>query len=317
METFKRILKKLLYPRFFIVIPLIFLSAGLLIYTFASDLPTESPLAIISYVISFYTLVVICAGAIPLTRKVMYALNKNKYTSRLLSDAILRAKISLFFSLIFNFAYSAFNIVFGLLGRSIWLIAIGGYYGAVAIVRYGVILGVRDAKNEADNTARLHVEWQRYRIAGIASLFMSLTMSVMIGLVLIGDEGFKYPGYLMFVFAAYTFIKFTASIVNTVKFRKLDTPVLSAAKAMDLSVAVMSIFTLQTAMLSELSDPNSMFAQNTTEQMSRSQIDFLNTMTGIAVWCFAHFVAIYMIVRSNKKIKEFAINNDIKNTKEN
>ena len=304
MEKFKKILKFLLYPKFYIAIPLVLISAGRLVYTFVFEQPTESPVAIISYVLSFYSLTVICAGAIPLYKKTMAFLHENKYTSRLLSDAVLRAKLSLLFSLIFNIGYASLNMVLGILENSIWLIAIAGYYGAVALVRFGVTLGVREAKSEADRTLRLRGEWQRYRVAGIASLFMTLTMSVMIGLVLIRGEGFRYPGYFIFIFAAYTFIKFAASIVNTVKFRKLDTPVLSAAKAMNLSVAVMSIFTLQTAMLAEFASGDSIFTKNSVEQMSQTDIDFMNTATGIAVWCTVHFIAIYMIIRANRKLKE-------------
>lgn len=304
MVKFKKALKFFLYPKFYIAIPTVIISAGLLVCTFALGLPADSPFAIISYVLSFYSLTVTCAGAISLYKNTMEFLHKNKYTSRLLSDAVLRAKLSLFFSLIFNISYAALNIIMGIFEDSIWLIAIAGYYGAVAAVRFGVTLGVREAKGEDDRTLRLKGEWQRYRVAGIASLFMTLTMSVMIGMMLIGDEGFRYPGYSIYLFAAYTFIKFAAAIVNTVKFRKLDTPVLSAAKAMDLSVAVMSIFTLQTSMVEKFVGGDSAFAKNSAEQMSQESIDFMNTVTGIAVWCIVHAIAIYMIIRANRKLKE-------------
>ncbi|MBQ7357517.1 MAG: hypothetical protein IJW65_02150 [Clostridia bacterium] len=312
MEKFKKIMKKLLYPRFYVVIPTVILSAVLLIYTFASGIPTESPVAIISYVISVYALTVVCVGIVPLIKKIMEMLHANPYSERFMTDAVLRAKVSLLCGLAFNLIYAAFNIFMGIRTSSVWLIAIALYYAAVAIIRFAVTLGVRKSGTQTSEHARLIGEWRRYRAAGWASLLMTSTMSAMIALVLFEDEGFTYPGYFIFVFAAYTFIKFTASIVNTVKFRKLDTPVLSAAKALDLSVAVMSLFALQTAMFAEFGSGESMFqnASDTAEQMSQADMALMNTMTGIAVWCTALAIAIFMIIHSGKKLKKLASTSD-------
>ena len=62
-----------------------------------------------------------------------------------------------------------------------------------------------------------------------------------------------YPGSVIYITAAYSFYLLTLSIVNLVKFRRLNSPVLSASKALNFAGALMSVFNLENAMTSRFS----------------------------------------------------------------
>ena len=49
-------------------------------------------------------------------------------------------------SLVSNVAYSAYNIVFGVLTRSWWLLAVGLYFVILSVVRFVVILSKKSNK---------------------------------------------------------------------------------------------------------------------------------------------------------------------------
>lgn len=86
------------------------------------------------------------------------------------------------------------------------------------------------------------------------------------------------------------------SVINVVKYRKYNSPVLSAAKVVSLTAALVSMLSLETAMLSQFGASDS--------------LEFRRTMTAVTGFCVCGFVlgmAIYMIIKSSKKVKETAI----------
>ena len=79
---------------------------------------------------------------------------------------------------------------------------------------------------------------------------------------------------------------------NMAKHRKLETPVLAAAKMLSFACALMSILATQTAMLTQFGDGNTKFAR------------LMNAATGSVV-CFLIFgLAVWMVRRANKEIKK-------------
>ena len=115
----------------------------------------------------------------------------------------------------------------------------------------------------------------------------------MTALMILTDSGFSYPGYVIYLSAIYTFYISTVSVVNLVRYRKLGSPVLSAAKVLNVVAAMMSVLGLQTAMISS-------FSPNGNASFSRT----MNTVTGAAV-CFGVIViAVFMLIKSRKTKSE-------------
>ena len=80
-------------------------------------------------------------------------------------------------------------------------------------------------------------------------------------------------------------------IVNLVKFRKLGSLILSAAKVLSFVAALMSLLGLQTAMISQFSTGEESFRR------------IMNAVTGGGVWCSVILIAVTMLLHS-RKMKE-------------
>ena len=116
-------------------------------------------------------------------------------------------------------------------------------------------------------------------------------MGGMIVLMVLTDSGYSYPGYVIYLSALYTFYTVILAIVNLVKFRKLGSPILSAAKVLNFVAALMSLLGLQTAMISQFSTEGENFRR------------MMNTITGSGVWFAVILTAVYMLLHS-RKMKE-------------
>ena len=92
--------------------------------------------------------------------------------------------------------------------------------------------------------------------------------------------------------AAYTFTAFTVSIVNVVKYRKYNSPVFSASKAISLAAALVSMLTLESTMLTTFSDGT----------MTATTQKWMLGATGGVISVLIVATAIYMIVVGTKKL---------------
>ena len=96
---------------------------------------------------------------------------------------------------------------------------------------------------------------------------------------------------MIYLSALYTFYTIILAIVNLVTFRKLGSPILSAAKVLSFVAALMSLLGLQTAMISQFSTEGEAFRRR------------MNAITGGAVWFSVILIAVYMLLRS-RNMKE-------------
>ncbi len=111
-------------------------------------------------------------------------------------------------------------------------------------------------------------------------------MGGMIVLMVRTSSGFSYPGYILYLSALYTFYTMATAVINLVKFRRLGSPILSAAKVLHFVAAMMSILGLQTAMLSRFSVNGNDYRK------------MMNGITGGFVYGIVILIAIYMLLYS-------------------
>lgn len=136
-------------------------------------------------------------------------------------------------------------------------------------------------------------EPKRYRLCGGILLVLNLALSVMVILVVVWNQGFEYGEYLIYVMEIYSFYTMIPSAINVIKFRRYNSPVLSAAKVINLTAALVSMMSLETAMISQFDTANDPAFRRT-----------MTGMTGFAVCAFVLVMAIYMIVRAGKQLKK-------------
>ena len=108
-------------------------------------------------------------------------------------------------------------------------------------------------------------------------------MGGMIFLVIQENSAYQYPGYIIYLSAMYTFYTIVLAIINLFKYRKLGSPILSAAKILNFVSAMMSVFGLQTAMIAHFSTEGETFRK------------LMNTITGSFVYGIVILIALYML----------------------
>lgn len=285
----KKLGKALLFPHIAIMIVLVPLSAILLIGSMVF-VGTESAIAYISYVLSAYTLTVWCCK-IPYLIKFFKAFkNENKYARRLQDDARLRVNISLYGSFAWNALYGIFQLWLGFYHRTFWFYSLGAYYICLAVMRFFL---VRHTRKYAPGE-KMQTELVKYRACGWIFLIMNLALTLIIFFMVYFNRTFEQHMITAIAMAAYTFTAFTVAIVNVVKYRKYNSPVFSASKAINFAAACVSMLTLTSTLLTTFSDGT----------MGQMEQKMMLGSVGVAVSMVIVVMAMYMIVTGTKKFKQ-------------
>ena len=288
MRKWKRILHKLLFPGTAVTLLGIPLSAALLFYAFGVAREPD-PLVYVSYMVSFYTLVIVCAQIPKLVKGVSASLHKNPYAHRYLTDLPFRTYLSLYLSLGINLLYAVMKLFFGVCYRSVWFGTFGIYYTLLTLMRF---LLLRHLNRNTFGMA-LVPEWKRYRLCGTILIPMTLALSGVVVLAFEKGEGFQYPGYLIYVVAMYAFYATITAVIHLVRYRKYQSPVMMAAKVVSLASALVSLLSLETAMLSQFG--------------SRDDLAFRSVMiasTGAGVCVIILGMAVYMMIHATGQLQK-------------
>ncbi len=223
-------------------------------------------------------------------RRVKAWLEKDRNIKRYFNDPKLRVKLSLFGAVSVNILYAAMQLFSGIYFHELWFYALAAYYILLIVMRLFLLRDTANVDVPGENRLK---ELYRYRFCGIMILVMNQALAVIVFFVVRQNRGFEYHYIHTIGMAAYTFTAMVVAMVNVVRYRRFESPLMSAAKAISLVSAVVSLFTLETAMISA-------FGQN--EDPSFRLI--MTASTGGAVCIFVLFVAVYMIFRSNREIKK-------------
>lgn len=279
----------LLFPNIIIMLILIPVSVVLLIFGMGVA-GTASLIAIASYIISAYTLTVWCFRIPRLIVFFRSLKNENKYIIRWGSDARLRVNVSLYISLIWNVVYSAFLLWLGFYHKTFWYYTLAGYYASLVIMRFS--LACYTSKYNAGE--KIKTELKIYRACGAVLLAVNSALSVMVFFMVYWNRSFNHHEITTIALALYTFTALAKAVTGIIKYRQYESPVFSASKAINLAAACVSMITLEATMLTT-------FGGETTDLLTRQ---ILLAVTGGVVSVFIVAMAIFMIKKSNKKLKE-------------
>ncbi len=250
---------------------------------------TESIPAYIAYAISAYTLTIWCCGMPKIIAFIKKFKSENRYALRLQEDVRLRVNISLYGSFLWNATYAAFQLGLGFYHSSFWYYSMAGYYISLALMRFFLL---RHTSRHKPGEA-MQKELRRYRTCGWVFLVMNLALSLMIFFMVYWNRTFIHHEITAIAMAAYTFTAFSLAIVNMVKYRRYNSPVFSASKAISMAAASVSMITLTATMLTAFDD-------GTLDPTFRR---WMLALLGGAVSAFIIGMAIYMIVQGTKKLK--------------
>ena len=285
----KKIGKALLFPHMVIMIVLVPVATALLVYSMAV-LGTQALLSYVSYVLAAYTLAVWCFKIPYLIRFFRTFKNENKYARKWRDDTRLRVNASLYGSLAWNALYGIFQLCLGFYHRTFWFYSLGAYYICLGAMRFYL---VRHTRKYLPGE-KMQSELEKYRACGIVFLLMNLALTLIVFFMVYWNRSFVHHMITAIAMAAYTFAAFTVAIVNVIKYKKYNSPVFSASKAISLAAALVSMLTLESTMLSSFDD-------GTLTALGQK---WLLAATGGAVSAFIITMAIRMIVYSTKQLKK-------------
>ena len=288
----KKFGRKLLFPPVWLMLLLTAASAALLVMVFLKGWE-EAPIAYGIYVLAFYTLTVVCifcSMVLPKRYKqIKQRIYENPLGNRYMTDRAFRTKISLYLSLGISLLYVGTNVWSWYLSRSWWFVVLSVYYSIMAVMRF---LLVRYVQRNTLGTEVLR-EWKWSRVCAYILLLTNLTLSGAVLMMLFQNRGYDYPGVLIYVMALYTFYSTTHAIVDIIKYRKLGSPVMSTAKIVSLSAALVSMLNLETAM----------FAQFGAEMTQRDQ-RIMIAATGAGISVVVVTLSVLLIVQATKEIRK-------------
>ena len=238
----KKIGKRALFPPVWLMVILVIISAVALTMVFIKGMEQSIP-AYIVYVLAFYTLSVVCifcALVLPKQyREIKQKIYDNPFCNRYLTDRVFRTNISLSASFVISMLYVGLNVWSWYMLRSYWFVVLAVYYSVMAVMRY---LLVRYVRIQRIGTSILG-EWKRSRVCACILLLINLSLCGAVLMILYQSKGYDYPGVMIYVMALYTFYSTIHAIVDIVKYRKLGSPVMSTAKIVSLSGALVSMRT--------------------------------------------------------------------------
>lgn len=287
----KKVGKKLLSPPGWLLLLLTVLSAAGLAAVFGKGWE-QSPLAYAVYALSFYTLCVVTCYFVTVFPKryvqIKEAVYGNPFGNRYVTDKVFRTKISLGLSLVINLLYVGVNLLSWHYSRSWWFVVLAVYYVIMALMRF---LLVRYVRRNQIGTSILR-EWKRSRICAYILLLINLSLSGAVLMILYQHRGYDYPGIMIYVMALYSFYSTTHAIVNIVKYRALGSPVMSTAKIVSLSAALVSMLNLETAMFAQFGG-----------DMPQQDQNLMIMITGAGISITVVTLSVILIVRATKEIR--------------
>lgn len=297
LQKIIRILKKIFFlppvPTLLIAIP----SFALVFYVLAKGTVTPA-ITYPSYILSAYALIITITGTIEIVKWIRKGIDTHPFVrkifsipmiERYFSETIFRAEVSLYPSLLINLLYAGIKLYSGIRYASVWFGTLAVYYMLLAVMRFSLLHHVRKRGRKQENPIS---ELKICRLCGMILLILDWALTGIIVLVVRENSGFEYPGTLIYVMALYTFYAIIFAIRNVIKFRKYESPAILVAKVINLTAALVSLLSLETAMLIQFGAAHDAgFRQRMTAA----------TGTGVSILVLG--MAVVIIARTTEQIK--------------
>ena len=275
-------MKKILYPKnYILLIGLLTIIISLIYLIFYNGF--GSSISYILYLIMTYFLIVICIKIYNIIRfKIDRFIDNNKYLKEYKNNHELRYKISLFISLTLNIIYSIFKLLSGIIIKSFWFISFALYYFLLIILRLNIV------REEAKDNSTLKDEFIKYRKIGIILLFTNVILTIII-LIIVNQKIMKvYPDWIAITVAVYTFYLIFNSIFSLIKYRKYQSPLISASKVINVITSFVSLISLEIILIPTFGNGETKFFE----------IMIMATGGGIALIII--IISFYMIIKSTE-----------------
>ena len=197
-----------------------------------------------------------------------------------------RAELMLKLGLGINAGYAIFKLSSGIFYRSFWFGAVGVYYILLCSLKFYLLHKGFPAEGRSRRGQLVTL-----RNCSVLLLLLNLTMSFIIFYLIKQNKGISYSDFILLASSLYTLFRLVAAFSDIVSFKRLHIPVLAAAKSVSMSVALMSLFSLQVTLLDRI----------------KAEADLktvLNILSGSLIIIAVISIAVTSIVKAEKEIRE-------------
>ena len=209
---------------------------------------------------------------------------KIKIIRRYFEDIRFKNLVILCFSSIINFSFIFIKFVNGVTSKSIWFVSLSIYYFLLIVIKLFLL---NNLKNFNKNK-----EYVVYKRVGYFIMILNILLIIMIIQMIRSNSIIKSDPYIVYLTATYTFYLIISAIVNLVKYRKFNSPILSSIKSINFISASVSVLMLQTTMIMT-------FGDNELEFMK-----LMNKLTGSFVSVITMGISVYMIINGRRNVEE-------------
>lgn len=223
--------------------------------------------------------------------KIVSTITRNPLGEKFFDDYTFRIILSTMPTFIINVAYTVYNVL-GVMHQSEWFITMAVYYSLLGIMRYHAVHTGRKISRMEDQSLVKKKELSVIKTEGILLLLLNLALSGVVLLTIVQDTAKRYSEIMVITIAAYTFYKIITSVINMIKVRKLQSPILITIRNISVADALVSVLTLQMTMLASFQGRSTM------------NINQMNAMTGMAACILISLLGISMIYYSYKRNKK-------------
>lgn len=260
--------------------------------------PFSALLGIACYVMAAITLAASCYCFIfdirivrnSVKGKVLPGIQNNPKAKRIFSDTRYRTFLMMDVSFILNLIFAAFNGVLGILNHSMWAGIMAFYYLILGLMRSRAIQYNRQSTKMQDPHKVLKKGISIYRNCSFLLVLMTLGLAVAVVLLVREQGGKHYPGFTIYAFALYAFVKIILAVKNRIQASRSNSPIRIAIQNIGYIDALVSILMLQTALLETFGGSD----------MSADMSAVMNGITGGVVCFLTSFTGIFGIFSARK-----------------
>ena len=205
------------------------------------------------------------------------------FTEKYINDLKKRTELFLRLGLAVNIGYALFNVFTGVFYQSVWFGAVAVYYIMLCFIKFFLLS--RGFEKRGDK------EYGDLLTCGVMLLILSGAVTAIIYIMIWKSEAVRYGRYVIYLSAAYTLFRLLAALFDTIRLRHLKSPTLYAAKALSLSVALMSLFSL-------------LFSVLDTVPIDKTSRYIINVVTGSAVGALTTTISLLTIRRAYRQLRK-------------
>lgn len=209
-------------------------------------------------------------------------------------DKLTRARVLSWATAAVDLAYGVLTLSSGVIYGSWWSAAVGLYYGAMFVMALRIALGIRKTSRMSEGTERSLGELRVYRDSALTLLLFNAVLTGVTFQMVNYGLARTYPPFLIYGVAAFTFGYLGVAIAGIVRAKSDDPYLEQAVSLVSLAKAIVGMFFLTTALISEFGGESETFR--------------FSMESGVGAVCLSSVVviALYMLVKARRERRRLA-----------